>query len=258
MKKENAVTKRKTLIKFIILMILSMVVGYVSAFAFDMIISAGAEHMELIEKAIQIVAIAVPITYVILDVLVLGLSYANYFKAKKMVAKWDGEDEDIIEKIESKLGIAITMNNILLVFHFFFFSATVEIAFGEEFHLPLAVFAIAMLLIGLIAMIVLTVLVVNLEKQLNPEKRGDALDTKFNKEWLASCDEAQQKMIHEAGYKAFKAGQHACMCIWIVTLLGQLFFDTGIFPVICVFIIYATLVISYSVASIKLEIKKSE
>ncbi len=258
MKKENAETKRKTLIKFIILMVLSMLGGFISAMAVSTIINVGEGHMDSIAKVIQIVSAAIPFIYVLLDAVVFGCSYMYYFKAKRMAAKWDGEDEDVIENIETKLGIATTMNSIFMVIHYFFFSLTAEIAFGEEFVLSLAVFAVAILLIGLIAVIVLTVRVVNLEKKLNPEKRGDALDTGFNKVWLESCDEAQQKVIFEAGYKAFKAGQYACMFMWLITLLGQLFLNTGIFPVICVFAIYGTLIISYSVASMKLEKKNNK
>ena len=261
MKKENVVTKKKTLIKFILLMILSMVAGFVGAFLFDYILSIGANHIDIIEKLTALVGRAIPITYVLIIILVLGLAYMNYFHARKMAELWDGENEDAIEKIESKLGIALTLCNIFMVFNFFFFSATVEVANHPvndmKINVGLMLFAAAMLLTGLTGNIVISVICVNLEKKLNPEKQGDALDMNFNKTWLASCDEAQQKMIYEAGYRAFKIGQTACILMWLVTLFGQLFFHTGIFPVVCIFVIYATLVIGYSVSSIKLEIKKS-
>ena len=261
MKKENVVTKKKTLIKFILIMILSMLAGFVGAFAFDYILSIGADHIDVWEKLTSLVGRAIPITYVLTIILVLGLAYMNYFNANKMAAKWDGEDEDVIEKIESKLGMALTLCNIFMAFNFFLFSSTVEVANHPvkdmKINVPLMFFAAAMLLIGLTGNIIISVICVNLEKKLNPEKQGDALDMNFNKTWLASCDEAQQRMIYEAGYRAFKIGQTVCIFMWLVTLFGQLFFHTGIFPVVCVFVIYATLVISYSVSSIRLEIKKS-
>lgn len=261
MKKKNPVTNKKTLTKFLLLMLLSMMAGFFGAFAFDGILSLGASHGEFWEKLMTLAGRAIPITYVLMIGLVLGASYIYYFQARKMADTWDGEDEEVIDQIENKLGVAITLCNLFVVFNFFFFSATVEVAnrpTGEfKMNISLMLFAAIAMLVGLAGNIALTALSVNLEKRLNPEKRGDVLEQKFNREWLASCDEAQQKAIFEAGYKAFKAGQMACMVMWIVTLFGQMFFNTGIFPVICVFGIYITLVLSYSINGMKADNKKS-
>ena len=81
-------------------------------------------------------------------------------------------------------------------------------------------------------------------------------DKDFNKEWLASCDEAQKLMIYEAAYKAFQATQMTCMVMWILALMGMMMFGIGIMPSVCVFIIWLTLTISYCVACRNIEKRK--
>ena len=51
--------------------------------------------------------------------------------------------------------------------------------------------------------------IVELEKKLNPEKKGDVIETNFSKKWEDSCDEAQKMIIYEAGYRAYRAGMKA-------------------------------------------------
>ena len=41
-------------------------------------------------------------------------------------------------------------------------------------------------------------LVVDLEKKLNPEKKGSVFEMQFQKTWLESCDEAQKQQHHIA------------------------------------------------------------
>ena len=59
-------------------------------------------------------------------------------------------------------------------------------------------------------------------------------------------------MIFEAAYKAYQAAQYACVVMWLLTLIGMLLFDIGIIPSICVFVIWLTMVVSYSIACHKL------
>ena len=261
MKKENAVANKKTLIKFIILLIMGFFGGFFGAGVVNVLIHIGEENVNMMDQIKNTIFVAVPIIYAICNILVPIVSFAHYFKTKKMAKTWDGEDEDVIDTIEARLNVPLISSSMLLVFNYFFFSATCEIeaktAFGQQYSDVLEIANFVLFLGGLAACVVLQVLTVNLEKQLNPEKRGDVLDMNFSKQWDASCDEAQKQITREAAFKAFQATQTTCVVMWLVALIGQLMFDTGVFPVACVCIIFAVLQASYFIACVKLEVKKS-
>jgi len=189
-----------------------------------------------------------------------GFCFYNYFKAKKLATKWDGWNEDIIEEAEKRLGAAVDLTNIMTVCNFFFYSVMLFICeineSGIEKRLPLIIFSLIFFEFNIVIMIILQKKLVDLTKKLNPEKEGNIFDTKFNKVWLESCDEGQKQLIFEAGYKAMKVTTYVCMAMWLFTLLAVLLFDTGILPSLCVFVIWLTLVLSYTIACRKHKNKK--
>ena len=106
----------------------------------------------------------------------------------------------MIEKIERKLGIGVIVTNVALIAGFFFFAAGMKstgIDSGWEEEVPWV--KIAATFLGLIAVMVVTVIaqnrIVNFTKEINPEKKGSVYDLKFQKTWIASCDEAEQLQI---------------------------------------------------------------
>ena len=46
---------------------------------------------------------------------------------------------------------------------------------------------------------------VDAAKKTNPEKTASVYDTKFQKKWLDSCDEAEKIMIGKCAFKAYAA-----------------------------------------------------
>ena len=212
----------------------------------------------------QMFKTVIPVVYVLLMVVCYGYSFYNYKKAKKMVRNWDGLDETVMEKADEILGLAMIPNSIMQVCNFFLFSAMTYISGvtipdagndGMKQGLPVLAIALGVFLLNMTLITYIQKLTVDLTKEMNPEKNGNIFDKDFNKDWIASCDEAEQQMIYKASYKAYQATQMVCMVLWLFTLIGMLLFDTGIMPSICVFVIWMTLVVSYSIACHKLEWK---
>lgn len=67
-----------------------------------------------------------------------------------------------------------------------------------------AMMVFVMILVQLVWTSALQAGAVKLMKRLCPEKRGNVFDTKFQKEWYASCDEAERARIAESSYFSFK------------------------------------------------------
>ena len=262
MSKERKEKKQKTdkqiATKFVIILIVAFAIGMATSFVSNSL--ADKIDKDIISELKEIMRIAMPIIFIGSNIVVHIFCFAKYTKAKKLADNWDGWDEDVIDEAETVLGTALIPENILLVCNFFMFGATLYFADftaeGEIGNLAVTVVGMITFVIGLFFATLLQKLVVDAEKKINPEKRGNVLDTEFTKEWISSCDEAQKKIIHEAGFKAYQAANAVCTVMSVISMMGLMTFGTGLFPLVCVSIIWITLVVSYSVASAKLEYKK--
>lgn len=250
-------TDKQIAIKFIILCVVGFVVGAVSGIG-GIYISENFGG-DIASDIQQVMKVAVPVIYVALIIIVYGLSFIYYFKAKKLADAWDGWDEEVVDEAEKKISVSLILSNVMTVCNFFLYGALIYVSgFSVKRlgNIPLTLLSFVLFVAGLVLMLVTQKICVDLEKKLNPEKQGNVLDTDFNKEWMASCDEAQKKMIHEAGYKAHQVTNYVCMIMSVVAIFGMMIFNTGILPGFFVFVIWMTSVIAYSIACVKLEHKK--
>ena len=132
----------------------------------------------------------IPVT----NIVILGIGWSLYAKGKSLYRGWNGEDEDTIDGAEEKLSWALLMSAAALLCDLFFFSVAVVHASG-----PMVMIAfIVEFFVGVGVATVLQQKIVDLEKQINPEKRGSVYDMKFQKKWMESCDEAEQRQIGQA------------------------------------------------------------
>ena len=262
--KNKKKTDKEIYTKFAIMMILGVVAGLVLGVGGALI--SDLYGGDIVEGLQQILKIVVPVVYVILMILSYGYGFFYYFKAKKMVDKWDGMDEEVLEQAEGILDLAMFPNNIMMVCNFFLYSAMIYISgvtipdIGSEEvknGLPVLFFSVAVFIFNVIIITVIQKLTVDLVKKMNPEKNGNIFDKDFNKDWLASCDEAQKQMIYEASYTAYKATNTVSLVLWLLTLMGILLFDTGILPSLCVFIMWLSSTLAYNIACYKMGRKKS-
>lgn len=163
----------------------------------------------------------------------------------------------MIEKIERKLGIGVIVTNVALIAGFFFFAAGMKstgIDSGWEEEVPWV--KIAATFLGLIAVMVVTVIaqnrIVNFTKEINPEKKGSVYDLKFQKTWIASCDEAEQLQIYRAAFRAYTAMNYAALGMFLVCFIGMLSWNFGLLPITMVLFVWLTGVIVYGVESLRM------
>ena len=79
---------------------------------------------------------------------------------------------------------------------------------------------------------------------------------KFDRKWEASSDEAERQIMYKAAYTAFRAANMACLIIWTIAVVIQMFVHTGVFPVICICAIWLVLNVTYSRMVIELQSHK--
>ncbi len=247
---------KRALRKFIPIVIAAPVVGAILGVV---LVTVGFEHLaDTLAAAGQFFTIqVVPWMLVALPIAELAVCLPIYFNAKKQLTAWDGEDEAVSGMIEIKLAVCLWVTSMVTILDFFLaaaqFSGFLEMAGNPMRMAPVKFFG------GLIAFMVTlylsTVLqqkIVDATKQMNPEKHGSVYDTKFQKTWFESCDEAERAVIGQCALKAYQAVTFTCLVLWAVLGLGGMFFSWGFLPAMTVCIVWGVSQSVYAYWSLKL------
>lgn len=182
-----------------------------------------------------------------------------YMNVKGMLKEWDQEDDIVFSKMNYRLSIGLLITTIAQILSFCFFSAGIlEMERNADLYkntmIPGAIFWIGF--IGVLIVITISQQkIVNLTKVICPEKKGSIYDKDFQKKWLESCDEAEKAIVYESSYSAYKAVIKACMTLWIISVLGIMFFESGIYPTIVITVIWMCANVTYCVKSMRMEKK---
>ncbi len=242
MKNNNTIKKenRKALPKFILTMAICVIVGLgVGFLASEYGLDALSGSIKTVGEifAMQIapwlmlaLAIALPI-----------ISVPLYKKSKKILAAWDGEDENIPDAVDAKLSVIIWITGVCLVISYFLLAASYSGGFStfdnEESTVPFFI-SIAAFFAILIEVIIIQQKCVDTAKKTNPEKTGSIYDMKFHKKWIDSCDEAEKIMIGKCAFKAYSATNIVCSLLAALLAVCALIFGIGFLPSLVVCIIW--------------------
>lgn len=202
---------KKSLVKFIIIMICSGIVGGFIGFG-----TAFAEDMKVTELvaavAVKLLETIAPYANIVITVIAGIIVTVLYRQSRKLYAEWDEEDEDVMNRIEVKLGYALMLTAVVLIIGYMFFA----VSFGKmETSDEVNIVELICYMVGLIVVMVFTLFaqkkIINFEKEMNPEKKGSVFDMKFQKKWAESCDEAEMLQTYKSAFASYKATSKACM-----------------------------------------------
>ena len=245
MKNNNEAAKqedKKALPKFIAIVVCSLIVGGVLGVL--MVKLSLEDFQEVLDGAgLYFTNYAAPWLIIALPAVEFAICLPLYFSAKKRLAAWDGEDEAVSGGIEVKISAALWITGLGTVIAFFLlaamFSGFVSMAGNPMQIAPVLFFGgLAAFLVSLFAPVRLQQKLMELTKRLNPEKKGSVYDTKFQKKWYDSCDEAERAAIGQCAFKAYQAMCRVCLGLWAVFALGGMFFDWGFLPALAVCVVW--------------------
>ena len=232
---------RKALPKFLLIMLGSVVLG--AGIGVGGLIALSAAGQDDLTAALAGLgtglAVSAPWMLAACGAVELIAGLILYQRAKTIIQYWDGEDETSSDRAEKPLNLAMWISSVVLIAAFFLLTAAYSAGMASKSD------AFGMLggVIAFVVVLVITVMlqqrIVDLVKQLYPEKKASVYDTKFQKEWFAQCDEAEKAQIGQCAYHAYNAANRTCMALWLVFTLTALFLDTGILPVLTVCVIWA-------------------
>ncbi len=164
-----------------------------------------------------------------------------YRSAKKLVAAWDGEDEDISDTVDRKLSAVIWLTSAALILSYFLIAASYSGGFAtfDSKDSTIIFFISVAAFFGIMAeATVIQQKCVDTAKQTNPEKKASVYDMRFQKKWLEDCDEAEKLMIGKCAFKAYSATNLVCTILASVLAVCALVFDIGFLPSLTVCLVW--------------------
>ena len=240
---------RRALPKYLLTILLYGLLGGVLGFFTGVAGAAGVA--ETVRQALdRLLAVCAPWGIVASAVILLGAGWYLYAAAKRRFTAWDGEDEDTMDDVERQLSWALLLTGLMIVLDFFFFAASI---IYERFLQDLILF-----LASVAVLVVLQQKIVDLERRINPEKRGSVYDMKFQKTWMDSCDEAERAQIGQACYTAYRMGNKVCVFLWVALLILNFVFDFGLLPIAAVLVVWGLMQTAYALECIRLSKRKGE
>ncbi len=261
--KKKSVTKKedkKYLIIMLVLCVLGGVGGFFIALLIDKLKDSGVKFFQFTDGDMQVISFVVLGVFLAVNIVLAIIGAVCTSKAKMGLANWDGEDEEVAEKIEGCLGLPLVLSSIVMILNMFFFSVCAHLDINSNFSggmEDILLFSnIGVFVLAMVVVVAVQKKCLDLTKDMNPEKKGSIYDAKFSKKWMDSCDEAQQLQIYKAGSAAFQTMGSVCMTMWLVCIFADLFFNIGLMPAIVLFAIWISGIISYHASAIKEENKK--
>lgn len=232
---------RKALPKFMLIMVISLLlgggIGFCSAkYRLNTLVggmkSAGVFFGTNIAPWLML-AIAVIMPMVCIPI---------YRSSKKLLSSWDGENEEISDTIDNKLSIVIWITSAAFILSYFLIAASYSGSFTafEKDDSPLSFIVGITSFFGiLIETVIIQQKCVDAAKKTNPEKTASVYDTKFQKKWMDSCDEAEKIMIGKCAFKAYSATNTVCSALAMVLAVCALVFEIGFLPSFVVCLIWS-------------------
>lgn len=197
----------------------------------------------------QIRSLLVPILGIIFAVTVI-LEELCFHKLKGICEKQiTAEDEecDQLEYEEEKTGAFGTNLNVLSqVVSIFFLTFGYSMKYIEtDDHAYSFLVACVIFVASFIYIYFWQIRYVKLLQKTHPEKKGDPSSTKFQEQWLESCDEAEKECIYQASYKGYQTVMKWAPILTFVALILHMFFDTGILAIVMTSVIWLVTSVTY-------------
>lgn len=170
------------------------------------------------------------------------------YSAQKMKKSWDGENEEVSDQIEKKIGLLMLVQGMAMPVSYMSFSiAFVYLEPGLKFMV-----LGGELLVFIIVYMYLQKRAVDFVKIMNPEKQGSVFDFNFQKKWKNSCDEAERQLMGEAALTTFMVMAHICAFLWAGLFFAHIIFNVGLLPMILVLLLWMISQIVYQVKVMQL------
>lgn len=247
---------KKIFRKFIMIFALCFIAGMVMGMLARMAAKSEWSLEGLLHKMEEVLLYTVPVVFFLVNMVNWLVCRRAHKKAEALYRSWDGEDESI-EEVDSIQNRGLLWNNIIYILSFLFMAIVTKISFNEafpKFNRMVALIATSLCFIwSLLLFLIVQKKAVELNKRINPEKRGNIFDVHFHKEWEKSCDEAQRLTMYKASYRAYGNTQKACMILWLLCFMLDIAVGIGMLPGVMIIVVWMVQTVTYMWTAAKLE-----
>ena len=261
-KEENKKEDKKALPKLILLTIISGIVGGCLSSGLiktmEILTSKTSNNLvEVFHNAQMSLSKYAGFTAIGLAIILSLVSFSLYHRSKKIVQTQNIDDEEVHRQVEKKLSTALLLISLNTIFSYLMFGiAFYCIVIRERFDTT-CIISVILAFVSFIFQTVSTSInqqkVVNLEKEMNPEKKGSVYDFQFHKKWMNSCDEAERFYAYKCAFSAYQTTQVVCLVLSVFLVLLGSVFPIGLLPLICVIIIWGVSTIVYIIQTMKVD-----
>lgn len=250
-KAEKPKGKYTVVIKYLLILLASGLFGGVIGIGMMM----ASNYSGVIgDKVTAFMSTIIPPAQWIVFLLLAAVSIVLYIAALGYVKKLEKnrEDDATAQKANSLLSLGLTICSATLIICYWLFGLSVTLPIGPGQVLV----GTGWLVLMLIYYSVYMAYGVKLVKRINPEKHGDPLDLKFQKDWMSSCDEGEKMVVYQAAYYSHRLVGGVLLAVWVVTVMCSLFFGLGGYAVTVITIIWLAHTMGYQYYAMKLDKKK--
>lgn len=245
-------TRKGVYIKFTLLMIASALTGaFISIFLF------GREDglLQLTRRVSDGLILAGP-WLLALGLVPCAVAHGLYRSALKAAARAD-EDDDAFETANRRLSLSMAFSAVVMPW----MMLTICLALPSVDVLANNAFVVAvvpLLLVEIAWSYGLQAVVVRAMQRLAPEKRGNVFDLRFQKDWYASCDEAERQRIGECGYHTYLTMTKIYPFTLLAALLAIMYGGASVLWAVVLGGLWLTQTLSYLLRAYKLEHGKAK
>lgn len=209
-KLENLREDKKALTKFVLLMIAAMFLGGAAGVGLTALrmTTSGKDWAGSLEEFGKYFCVG---GIYLVSAVTLIATAVLYRQSRRLYRCCQEEEEEELLQAELKIAYGIWLSSLCMILCYGLFAAgTYLLVFQDKIFESneLDVFSFSLILSGFMIAMVISVVsqraLVNLEKELNPEKSGSVFDTKFQTKWLDTCDEGERLIIYKSAYQAFR------------------------------------------------------
>lgn len=245
-RKEN----RRSIPLFLLFIIIAAVFGVFIGFF-------GVRYEENLKDGIKYLADYLP-NIIFAFMLFVGfcthiLGWPIYIKCRKKLELWDGEEDVTPNHINTRVGYLIWGITVNIIIAFLSFSVFIPYRFMYDLMDELFMVVSMIFILNIVFTTLLQQKLVDLLKEMNPEKKGSIYDVKFQSKWMESCDEAEKLQIYQSSWASYRVMNHVYIFVWLITCLANMFFDVGVYSAIIVSVLWLIHSSVYCYKSIQLD-----
>lgn len=244
-KQENLQEDKRALVKFVLLMVAAMFLGGAAGVGMTALrmSTSGKDWAGGLEEFGKYFCVG-GIYFV--SAVTLIVTAVLYRQSRRLYRCCQEEEEELLTQIERKLSYGIWLSGLCLILCYGLFAVGAYLLVFQEKVFEggeMDVFSFLLILSGFLISIVISIVsqraLVNLEKELNPEKSGSVFDTKFQTKWLETCDEGERLIIYKSAYQSYRVMNRAYSIAFIVSMAGMACLKMDFWPALFVTALWA-------------------